>query len=47
MATYDGDAEAVRILHVDYAEQRINYGIIFIFSPSSEYSHLEYEHVPV
>jgi len=34
-------------LHVEYAEQRIKYGILFIFSPLYEYSHLEYEHVPV
>jgi len=34
-------------LHVEYAEQRLNYGVLFTFSPSYEYSHLEYEHVPV
>jgi len=34
-------------LHVDYAERRINYGILFIFSPFHEYSNLKYEHIPV
>ena len=34
-------------LHVEYAEQRIKYGILFIFRPFYEYSNHEYEHVPV
>jgi len=34
-------------LHVEYAERRIKYGILFIFSPFYEYGHLAYEHVPV
>ena len=29
-------------LHVEYAKQRIKYGILFIFSPLYEYSKLEY-----
>jgi len=34
-------------LHVEYAEQRIRDGILFICSSFYEYSHLGYEHVPV
>jgi len=34
-------------LHVEYAEQRLKYGILFTFSPVYEHSNLEYEHVPV
>ena len=34
-------------LYVEYAEQRVKYGILFIFSPIYEYSHVEYEHVPI
>jgi len=34
-------------LHVEYAERRRKYGILFIFRPVYEYSNLEYEHVPV
>jgi len=34
-------------LHVEYAERRIRYGILFVFSPIHEYSNLEYEHVVV
>jgi len=34
-------------LHVEYADRRITYGIIFIFRPIYEYSNLEYEHVLV
>jgi len=37
----------VRSLHVEYAERRIKYGILFIFSPFCEYGVLEYVHVPV
>jgi len=37
----------MRGLHVKYAEQRIKYTILFIFSSFYEYSNLEYEHVPV
>jgi len=35
------------ILHVEYAERSINYGILFIFSLFYEHSNLEYEHVSV
>ena len=35
------------VLHVEYAERRIQYVIQFIFDPGCEYSNLEYEHVPV
>ena len=34
-------------LHVEYAERRLKYGILFTFSPFYEYSNLEYEDVPV
>jgi len=34
-------------LHVEYAKQRIPYGILFICSPFYEYSILEHVHVPV
>jgi len=34
-------------LHVKYAERRIKYGILFIFSPIYEYSNLAYLHVLV
>ena len=34
-------------LHVEYAEQRIKYGILSRFSPFYEYSNLEYVRVPV
>ena len=34
-------------LYVEYAEQRLNYGILFTFSLFYEYSNLEYEHVSV
>jgi len=34
-------------LRVEYAERRIQYGILFIFSPLYAYSHLEYEQTPV
>jgi len=34
-------------LHVEYAEQRIKDGILFILSSFYECSNLEYEHVPV
>jgi len=34
-------------LRVEYVEQRLKYGILFIFSPVYEYSNLEYGHVPV
>jgi len=37
----------VFILRVEYAKQRLKYGILFIFSPVYEYSNLEYGHVPV
>jgi len=37
----------VLVLHVEYAEQRLKYGILFIFSPVYEYSNLAHEHVPV
>jgi len=37
----------VRRLHIEYAERRIKYGILFIFSPIYKYSNLEYEHVTV
>jgi len=33
--------------HVEYAERRIKYSILFVFRPFHEYSNLEYEHVPV
>ena len=36
-----------RILQVEYAERRIKYGNLFIFSPFYEYSNLEYVRVPV
>jgi len=32
---------------VEYAERRINYGILFLFRPFYECSIPEYEHVPV
>jgi len=31
----------------EYAERIIEYSLLFICSPFYEYSHLEYEHVPV
>jgi len=34
-------------LHVEYAEQRIKDGILFLLSPFYEYSNLEYVHVHV
>jgi len=34
-------------LHVEYAERRRTYGILFIYRPFYEYSNLEYVHVPV
>jgi len=34
-------------LHVEYAERRRKYGIIFIFILLCEYIHLEYVRVPV
>jgi len=34
-------------LFAEYAERRIKYGILFIFSPFYEYTNLEYVHVPV
>ena len=34
-------------LHVEYAERRIEYGILFIFRPFHEYSLLECDHIPV
>ena len=37
----------VTTLHVEYAERRRKYGIIFIFSPLYEYSNLDYVRVPV
>jgi len=37
----------VPTLHVEYAEQRIEDGILCMFSSSYEYSNLEYEHVAV
>jgi len=33
--------------HVEYAERRINHGILFILSPFHEYSNLEYVRVHV
>jgi len=42
-----GQMSGVRILHVEYAERRRNYGILFIFSLFTEYMHLEYVRVPV
>ena len=40
-------AACLASLHVEYAEHRLNSGILFIFSPVYEYSNLEYEHGPV
>jgi len=34
-------------LHVEFAKQRTEYGILFIFSLFCEYSNLEYVRVPV
>ena len=39
--------DAVEHLHVEYAEGRMTYGILFIFSPCYEYSNVECVHVPV
>jgi len=36
-----------RILHVEYAERSIQYGILFIFSLICEYTNLECVQVPV
>jgi len=36
-----------RTLHVEYAEQRLKYGILFILSPFYEYIYLTYVRVPV
>ena len=41
------DVYRVMVLYMELAERRINDGILFVFSPFYEYSHLEYEHVPV
>ena len=38
---------SVMDLHVEYAERRIEYGILLILSPCYQHSHLDYEHVPV
>jgi len=38
--------ERLATLHVEYAERRIEYGIIFSFS-LYEYTHLEYVHIHV
>jgi len=38
-----GGVSGVGALHVEYAECRIKYGILFICIPFYEYSHLEYE----
>jgi len=35
------------ILRGEYAERRLRYGILVIFSPVYDYSNLEYEHVHV
>jgi len=34
-------------LHVESAERRINYGLLFILRPFYEYNNLEYAHNPV
>jgi len=42
-----GELSEVFGLHVEYAERRLKYGILFTFNPFYEYSNLEYEDVPV
>jgi len=37
--------DSTETLHVEYAERKIKYSILFMFSPFSEYSNLEYVHV--
>jgi len=37
----------VAALHVEYAERRRKYGILFLFSLCCEYSNLEYAHIHV
>jgi len=40
-------ARVLVILHVKYAEQRLKYGILFIFSPFYGHINLAYVRVPV
>ena len=37
----------VTALHVEYADRGIEYGILFMFSPLCEYTHLEYVRIHV